>query len=385
MALLSPRLVTPIASVVGAPLERLRGIPGRLARENAVRNPGRTASTAAALMIGLALVSFVTVFAAGLKGSIDDAIDKTITGDLIVSNDDGFSDIPVATVDAVAGVDGVEVASPLRYTQDERRGRSAAGYLTLVDPTTAAEVLTLDWKRGLAGAAHRASGPTDAVIDEKWGDDNGLGVGDTFERQDAPRARRSTYTVTRHLQGQHRLHRRLRGLGRQRRAPTARASNATNVFVKLDAGRRRGDGAQATIDDALADAVPDRRSPRTSRSSRTRSPSSSTRCSASSTRCCCSSVIVSLFGIVNTLALSIHERTRELGLLRAVGTSRRQVRRIVRYEAVITALIGAVLGAVLGVVFAVIVSRPLADEGFILTIPVGTLIVLLVLAVDRRA
>lgn len=91
-------------------------------------------------------------------------------------------------------------------------------------------------------------------------------------------------------------------------------------------------------------------------------------------------VVVSLFGIVNTLALSIHERTRELGLLRAVGTSRRQVRRIVRYEAVITALIGAVLGAVLGVIFAVLISRPLADEGFILIIPWLTLAVLLVLA-----
>ena len=91
-------------------------------------------------------------------------------------------------------------------------------------------------------------------------------------------------------------------------------------------------------------------------------------------------VIVSLFGIVNTLALSIHERTRELGLIRAVGMSRRQVRRIIRYEAVITALIGAVLGAVLGVVFAVIMSRPLADEGFTLSIPVGTLVGLLILA-----
>jgi putative ABC transport system permease protein len=91
-------------------------------------------------------------------------------------------------------------------------------------------------------------------------------------------------------------------------------------------------------------------------------------------------VIVSLFGIVNTLALSIHERTRELGMLRAVGMSRRQVRTMVRYEAVITALIGAILGTVLGVLMAALVSRPLADEGFTLSYPIVTLIILLVLA-----
>jgi putative ABC transport system permease protein len=91
-------------------------------------------------------------------------------------------------------------------------------------------------------------------------------------------------------------------------------------------------------------------------------------------------IVISLLGIVTTLALSIHERTRELGMLRAVGMSRRQVRTLVRYESVITALIGAILGTILGVVFAALVSRPLADEGFELAYPIGTLLVLLLLA-----
>jgi putative ABC transport system permease protein len=92
------------------------------------------------------------------------------------------------------------------------------------------------------------------------------------------------------------------------------------------------------------------------------------------------SVIVALLGIVNTLALSVHERTRELGMLRAVGMSRRQVRRMVRAESVITAGIGAVLGTLLGIAFAVIVSRPLADQGFVFIVPVASLILFFVLA-----
>jgi putative ABC transport system permease protein len=91
-------------------------------------------------------------------------------------------------------------------------------------------------------------------------------------------------------------------------------------------------------------------------------------------------IVVSIFGIANTLALSIHERTRELGMLRAIGMSRRQVRTMIRYEAVITALIGAILGMALGLAFAALIAQPLKDEGFALSYPLGSLVVLLVLA-----
>jgi putative ABC transport system permease protein len=91
-------------------------------------------------------------------------------------------------------------------------------------------------------------------------------------------------------------------------------------------------------------------------------------------------IVISLFGIVNTLVLAIHERTRELGMLRAIGTSRRQVKRIVRYESVITAMIGSVLGVVLGGIFAVLVTIPLKSEGFTISIPILQLVILLVVA-----
>jgi putative ABC transport system permease protein len=371
---LSARLVVPLAAVVGGPLERVGGVSGKIARENTIRNPSRTASTAAALMIGLALVSFVAVFAAGLRGSIDDAIDKTFTGDLILSNDDGFSDIPVKTVDAMAGVDGVEVASPLRYTQDIVEG-AGKGYLTLVHPETAAEVLTLDWKDGSQELLTNL-GPNDAVIDYKWGEEHGFGVGDTFSAKTAS-SKTLEFTVTGTFEdttdfiGDY-------AASDVNAAAYGEGDSVTNVFLNLEPGADVAT-VRAEIDELLAAQFP------TVKSENQEELKDSIAEQLNALlgivfALLALSVIVSLFGIVNTLALSIHERTRELGLLRAVGTSRRQVRRIVRYEAVITAMIGAVLGAVLGVVFAVVVSRPLADEGFVLSIPIGQLITMLVLA-----
>jgi putative ABC transport system permease protein len=375
VALLSPRLVGPMAALVGRPLERFRGVAGRLARENAVRNPGRTASTAAALMIGLALVSFVAIFAAGLSGSITAAFDKTIKADLILTNTDGFSDISAGVTGAVADLDGVEVASPTRFAQANTAG-DEGGYLTLVDTDTVGSVMTLDWKEG-DDAVLTGLGKADAVIDEKWGREKGLDVGEDFKAETSS-GKTLTYTV--------------RGTFVDRAdfngdyvasdvtaAAYGEPNSLQQVLLSLEDGADTG-AVRKDIDALVTDRYPTVESKDKEEFGEFVSGQVNQLLGVVYALLALA-VIVSLFGIVNTLALSIHERTRELGLIRAVGMSRRQVRRIIRYEAVITALIGAVLGSALGVLFAVIMSRPLADEGFTLSIPVGTLILMLILAI----
>jgi putative ABC transport system permease protein len=373
VALLSPLLVTPVASVVGAPLERLGGVPGTLARENSVRNPGRTASTAAALMIGLALVSFVAVFAAGIKGSIDDAIDKTLIGDLTISNDDGFSDIPIGVRDEVAAIDGVEVASALRFTEDEVDGES--GTLTLVDPTTAAQVIHLDWDEGSDELLSNLA-PDQAVVDKGFAEANGLDVGssfvaDTISGDPVRLTVVGTFTDNSDFIGDY-------AASDANAEAFGEPKTATNVFINLEPDAD-AEAVRAEIESALGQRFPTVQV-QNQEELKDAIGEQLNQLLGIIYVLLLLSVVVSLFGIVNTLALTIHERTRELGLLRAVGTSRRQIRRTVRYEAVITAMIGGVLGLTLGVLFAVLVSRPLADEGFTLSIPVGQLIGLMVLS-----
>ena len=137
VALLAPVLVRPLARVIGAPLERIQGMPGRLARENAERQPQRTAITASALMIGLALVVFTAIFAAGISGSVDKVIDDQFSRTaLIVTHEDGFSDISPEIADKLRGVQGVEVVSPMRFDQANIKGGGDSQSASGIDPTT---------------------------------------------------------------------------------------------------------------------------------------------------------------------------------------------------------------------------------------------------------
>jgi putative ABC transport system permease protein len=374
-AILSPSLVRPLASVAGAPLVRLRGLTGQLARENAIRNPGRTAVTAAALMIGLALVTFVAVFAAGLKAGINDTIDRNFRGDFVLQNTDGFSPIPPAAGDAVAKLPEVAAVSHWRTSTAKLAGTKSKAIVTGLDPKTAEEAIALDWDQGSPTTLAKLR-DGDAIIDTKYADKHHVGVGETLKLTTPTNARLNMKVVG---------------------TVKDRANFLGDVVLPVDQLQRDFDerqdavavvkldkGASVSAAKNQINALLDKQFPTVDslnqRELKDRQSRGFDQVLGLVYALLSLAVIVSIFGIVNTLVLTIHERTRELGLLRAVGMSRRQVRRLVRYESVVTALIGGILGAVLGVIFALIVSRPIADEGFVLKIPIVSIIVFLIVA-----
>jgi putative ABC transport system permease protein len=374
-AMFSSRLVRPIASLVGGPMERLRGVSGQLARENATRNTGRTASTAAALMIGLALVSGVTIFAAGIKKSVNNAIDSSVKAGLVVENKDGWTSIPAAAGKAVAQVPGVTSSSEIRLSQAKVAGVSGTPDVSGVDPATLPSVYQLDWKKGSNATLGQLQG-NNAIVSESWSKSKHRKVGQQINIT-TQSGNHATYTII----GTYKNNVHFLGdiaVTNQTLARDFKITEDQFVMFGLAPGAN-ADQAKAQASKILAAQFPNAEADTKSGFKKTQTEWIG-QISAFFYVLLSLAVIVSLFGIVNTLVLAIYERTRELGLLRAVGMSRRQVKRIVRYESVITALIGAILGTVLGVFFAVIVSRPLAGEGFQLSFPVGTLVILLILA-----
>jgi putative ABC transport system permease protein len=372
VALFSPQLVRPLAWVIGAPMQRFAGVSGRLARENATRNPARTAVTAAALMIGVALVAFVSIFAAGLRGSIDGAIDRAFAGDLSIVHK-SFGSTPPALVDAVGRVPGIADVSSIRFSQAKVAGQQETTAITGIDPATLAQTYRVKWKDGSDATLARL-GSDGILVDSAYS--GKAAIGDRI-RMLTPAGKRVTYTVRGLLdEGSD-----FGLLGGGLVVPNARMvadfneRNDQFVFV------RYADGAAPAATRAAVDTLVKTRFPDAETQDREQVKESQAGQINQLLYLIYAllglSVIVSLFGIVNTLALSIFERTRELGLLRAVGTSRRQVKRIVRLEAVITSLIGASLGLVLGVLFALAISRPLEEEGFRLTFPLTTLALLM--------
>ena len=376
VSLYSPRLVPPLAGAIGAPLERIRGLTGRLARENSQRNPSRTAATAAALMIGLALVSFVTIFAAGLKASIADAIDNSFQGELEIQNTNGFDPIPTAAAEAARKVPGVQTVSTLQSTQVKIDGVGGKPRVTGLEPATASQVLKLDFQGDTTEQTFRGMTDSQTIVDKSFADSNNLDVGDTVHVL-GQTGNRADFQIVGEVKDNADL------LGsmvvtHEAMARDFAVTQDTFDFIKLAPGAN-ADTVQEQINTLLARQFPTAEVMNQQELKQNQENQIDPLLGLVYALLSLA-IVVSLFGIANTLALSIYERTRELGMLRAVGMSRRQVRTMIRYESVITALIGAVLGLVLGLIFAALMSVPLRDEGFVLSYPIGQLISILVVA-----
>ena len=345
VALLSMRLVPPLAGGLGWPATKIGGIAGFLARDNSRRNPQRTASTASALMIGLALVTLVSVLAAGIIASFKGAVnDLWRNADYAITAQNNFSPLPVAASEAVAKTPGVTAVGDVRAGQG--RAFNDTSNLTAVNPPTA-QMFDLDWDEG-SNQVLAELGDNGAFIDNGYADEHNLKVGSTIPLT-FPNGTLKNFVV--------------KGIFDPPTggSPFGQVTISTSAFdqevpqpqnlfsfVLTDGGQTEAN--QAKLDQTLK-SFPNAKA-------QTRQKFIDNQISGLSSVLnilyvlLALSVIVSLFGIVNTLVLTVFERTREIGMLRAIGMTRRQVRRMIRHESVITALIGGTIGILLGVVLA---------------------------------
>ncbi|MGH3128979.1 MAG: ABC transporter permease [Gaiellaceae bacterium] len=374
VAMLASHLVRPIAAVVGTPARRIGGVAGRLASGNAVRNTSRTAATAAALMIGIALVAFIATLTNGMKASNREAIEEQIAADYVVTSLDGYTPFVAAAGDALAASPVPEVVTSVR--SDAGLVDGVTTEVGGIEPDTIADAYVFDWREGDESVL-ATLGTENGVVSSNYAEDHDISVGDVLTLQSTA-DRTAKITV----------------VGVFEPPPFYPLIESVNVSTQLfdslyDRPRNRWTWANVAGEPSDANRAPLEQAisgfPDTQLETREewieREDSDFNQFISFLYVMLTLAVFVSIFGMINTLVLSVYERTREIGMLRAIGMTRRQVRRMIRQESIITALIGAAIGLPLGIFLAALVNRALSEYDIRFAIPWGQLIVLTIVAI----
>jgi putative ABC transport system permease protein len=363
MSTLAPLFAGPVARLLSAPM---RGITGKLAKENTIRQPRRTASTASALMIGVALVAFTSIFAASVKASVTDTLEESFLADLAFASTTFNVGVSPVAVDELAAQEEFSVVSAVSAGYFEIDGEEL--YVVGVDPSTVSRVYDLGPSIELSELGDDLLVQEDALIANAWsvGDEIVVvytgAVSDTVEIVGTfTDATYTDYVIAEEVF--------FEKIGDDQIAI---------AFARLAEGVTLEEG-QAAADVALAE-FPNV-DVNTKSDHIVEAEAQVDQLVTLFTGLLGLALVIALLGIANTLALSIVERTREIGLLRAVGMTRRQVRRMVRWEALITAVFGALLGIIIGSAIGFGVVTALADDGLgSFALPAGQLLIWLVVA-----
>jgi putative ABC transport system permease protein len=371
VAMLAKTLVPPLASVLGWPAARFGGAAGSLARGNAMRNPQRTASTASALMIGLALVTLVSVLAAGLKTRFESSVNSLFRADYALTATDNFSPISIASANALRSVPGVQVVSGVRAGEGRAFGDRIA--VTGVDGDVS-KVIHVDWTLG-GPSVPAQLGQNGAFVSKDYAKAHHLLPPDAIDVETP--SGKTMHLVVRGIYSPPKGGAPFGDVTISTQRFDAEYPNPQNVYTFVNIAG--GDTAANTskLEQALKP-FPEAKIATESQFKKNQEQGIDMLLNLLYVLLSLS-IVVSLFGIVNTLVLTVFERTRELGMLRAVGMTRRQLRRMIRHESVVTALIGAALAIPLGIALAVMVGDAIEYPAF--TVPWGSLVVFVIAAV----
>ena len=351
---LSPLFARGLARAIGVPLTKVKGITGSLARENAARNPRRTATTGAAVMIAVSLVGFITIFAASANASISSAIDSQLNTDYIVTSGSQGGALAGLSPDlstAIAKLPVIQSSTPVRLGQvGINKGRT---FVNATDAAAGAKLLDLDSVAGSLASIENNG----IAISKRKADANHWKLGDTIPVTFVKTGKQPLkvgYIYKANTFGDYFI------------SLSTYEKNFTDqldflILAKLKPGVSAEQGRKAI--EPLLKPYPTAKLKDNAQYKADQKKQVNQFLNLFYVMLFLA-VVIAAIGITNTMTLSIHERTRELGLLRAVGESRRQTRSMIRWEAVIIALLGTLLGVVIALIFGWAVIKALHDSGF---------------------